>query len=203
MTLALMLCLLATLIPAFFGRVSAAPLWLSVQALSLGWITLTQHQPLSAHAALAGAEVLLVRALLVPYLLRRALAMQVQAQLSLMPSNLFAWGIATSLIIFAFKFGDGARADVRALTLGVAAATVVIAFLILASNQQRLAQLVALLFMENALALFESLMPEPWPLPVHLAISLVYLLTVTIGSWLVAASEPSGPALAAVSGETP
>jgi hydrogenase-4 membrane subunit HyfE len=203
MTLALVICLLATLIPVFFGRVSSAPFWLSVQALSLGWITLTQHQPLSAHAAMAGVEVLLVRALLVPYLLRAALARQAQAQISLMPSNLFAWGIATSLIIFAFKFGDGARADVRALTLGVAAATVIAAFLILASNQQRLAQLVALLFMENALALFESLMPEPWPLPVHLAISVVYVLTVAIGSWLVADVTTPASALAPVGGETP
>jgi hydrogenase-4 membrane subunit HyfE len=185
MTLTLMLCLLATLVPVFFSRVSAAPVWLSVQALALGWITLNQHHPLSLHTALAGVEVLLVRALLVPYLLRSAISRQTNMQVSLMPSNLFAWGIAVALIIFAFKFGDGARADIRALTLGVVASTVVMAFLILATNQHKMAQLVALLFMENALALFESLMPEPWPLPVHLLISAVYVLTVSIGSWLV------------------
>jgi hypothetical protein len=44
---------------------------------------------------------------------------------------------------------------------------------------------VALLFMENALALLESLMPEPWPLPVHIAVSSVYVGTVAIGSWLI------------------
>ena len=185
MTLTLMLCLLATLVPVFFSRVSAAPAWLSVQALALGWITLNQHEPLTLHAALAGAEVLLVRALLVPYLLRSAITRQGHMQVSLMPSNLFAWGIAVALIIFAFKFGDGARADVRALTLGVVASTVVMAFLILATNPHNMAQLVALLFMENALALFESLMPEPWPLPVHLLISTVYVLTVSLGSWLI------------------
>jgi hydrogenase-4 membrane subunit HyfE len=185
MTLTLMLCLLATLVPVFFSRVSAAPAWLSVQAIALGWITLNQHHPLSLHAALAGAEVLLVRALLVPFLLRSAIKKHRHQQVSLMPSNLFAWGIAVALIIFAFKFGDGARADVRALTLGVVASTVVMAFLILATNQDKMAQLVALLFMENALALFESLMPEPWPLPVHLLISTVYVLTVSLGSWLV------------------
>jgi hydrogenase-4 membrane subunit HyfE len=85
----------------------------------------------------------------------------------------------------AFKFGDGARADTRALTLGVIAATVVIAFLVLSTNREPLAQLVALLFMENSLALFESLMPEPWPIPVHLAISGVYIGTVSVGGWLV------------------
>jgi hydrogenase-4 membrane subunit HyfE len=179
-------------VPVFFSRVSAAPVWLSVQALALGWITLNQHHALSLHAALGGIEVLLVRALLVPYLLRRAIARLGHTQVSLMPSNLFAWGIAVALIIFAFKFGDGARGDVRALTLGVVASTVVMAFLVLATNQHKMAQLVALLFMENALALFESLMPEPWPLPVHVAISTVYVLTVAVGAWLV--SEPDAPA---------
>jgi len=189
MTLTLMLCLLATLVPMFFGRVSAAPVWLGVQALALGWITLNAEPELSVHAALAGLEVLLLRALLVPYLLRRALARQGHARVNLMPSNLFSWGIAVALIIFAFKFGDGARADVRALTLGVVASTVVMAFLILATNAHKMAQLVALLFMENALALFESLTPEPWPLPVHGLVSGVYLLSVAVGCWL-ASDEP-------------
>lgn len=185
MTLALIFCLTATVIPVFFSRISAAPTWLSLQALALLWITLFDDDGFSMHVVLAGLEVLLIRTLLVPYLLHRALHKNSQARMSLMPSNLFAWGVAITLIILAFKFGDGARGDVRALTLGVAAATVMIAFLILATNQEPSAQLVAVLFMENALALFESLLPEPWPLPVHLAVSGVYILTVAVGSWLV------------------
>ncbi len=180
-TLALLLCLIATVIPVFFGKIGVAPLWLSLQALGLGWITLHHHDEVSVHALLAGMEVLLVRAWLVPSMLRRLLANQPAARMDLMPSNLFTWGIAVSLIILAFKFGEGARIDVRALTLGVMAATVMIALLILATNQEPTAQLVGLLFMENAMALFESLMPEPWPLPVHAAVSGVYVITVWLG----------------------
>ena len=185
MSLALMACLIATVIPVFFGKLAVAPTWLSLQALALGWITLSEHHELDLHALAAGREVLLVRAWLVPHLLRRCLRNQKAAELDVMPSNLFAWGVAVALIILAFKFGDGARADVRALTLGVVAATVMIAFLVLATNHDPAAQLVAVLFMENALALFETLMPAPWPLPVHLAISGVYVGTVAVGSWLV------------------
>ncbi len=185
MTLALILCLTATVIPVFFSRIAAAPIWLCLQALSMVWITLFADDGVSLHTLLAGLEVLLVRALLVPYLLYRALHKTRQARVSLMPSNLFAWGVAITLIILAFKFGDGARGDVRALTLGVAAATTMIAFLILSTNHEPGAQLVAVLFMENALALFESLLPEPWPLPIHLAVSSVYILTVAVASWLV------------------
>lgn len=193
MTLALILCLTATVIPVFFSRISAAPAWLALQALTLFWITLYGSEGVSLHAMLAGLEVLLVRALLVPYLLRRTLRQTPQAKKSLMPSNLFAWGVAITLIIVAFKFGDGARADARALTLGVAAATVMIAFLILSTNQEPSAQLVAVLFMENALALFESLLPEPWPLPVHLAVSGVYILTVAVASWLLGGQTSTTP----------
>lgn len=184
-TLPLIACLLATVIPVFFGKLAVAPTWLSLQALALGWITLNQHQDLDTHALQAGLEILLIRAWLVPHLLRRTLARSAAAELDVMPSNLFAWGAAVALIILAFQFGDGARADVRALTLGVAAATVMVSFLVLATNHEPVAQLVALLFMENAMALFESLMPERWPLPVHIAISGVYVGTVAVGSWLI------------------
>ncbi|MCK9260352.1 MAG: hypothetical protein M0P63_11395 [Azoarcus sp.] len=185
MSLPLILYLAATVVPVFFSRVAAAPTWLSLQGLALCWIGLSGHEGLSAHAVLAGLEVLLVRALLVPWLLRRALGKSAQARKSLMPSNLFAWGAAITLTILAFRFGDGTGGNLRALTLGVIAAIVMIAFLILATNREPGAQLVALLFMENALMLFESLMPAPWPLPVHLGLSGVYVLTVIVGSWLV------------------
>lgn len=184
-TLPLIACLIATVIPVFFGKLAVTPTWLSLQALGLGWITLNKHHELDLHALEAGLEILLIRAWLVPHLLRRTLQGTKAAETDVMPSNLFAWGVAVALIILAFQFGDGARADGRALTLGVAAATVTIAFLVLATNREPVAQLVALLFMENALALFEWLMPEPWPLPVHLAISGVYVGTVAVGSWLI------------------
>lgn len=189
MTLSLLLCLIATVIPVFFGKIGASPLWLSLQALGLGWITLHHHDAVSGHSLLAGLELLLVRAWLVPTMLRRLLASQPATRMDLMPSNLFTWGIAITLIILAFKFGEGARLDVRALTLGVMAATVMMALLVLSTNQEPTAQLVALLFMENALILFESLMPEPWPLPVHVALSGVYLVTVGVGLWLL--GQPS------------
>jgi hydrogenase-4 membrane subunit HyfE len=199
-SLPLIACLLATVIPVFFGKLSVTPTWLSLQALALGWITLNKNEALDFHALEAGLEILFIRAWLVPHLLRRTLLSTREAELDVMPSNLFAWGAAVTLLILAFQFGNGARADVRALTLGVAAATVTIAFLVLATNREPVAQLVALLYMENALALFESLMPEPWPLPVHIAVSGVYVGTVVVGSWLIR-SRHSSSLLAAQSRE--
>lgn len=190
-TLPLLLCLIATVVPVFFGRIGSAPMWLSLQALALGWITINHQNEVSWHTLIAGLEVLIVRAWLAPFLLRRMLANMTQVRMDLMPSNLFTWGIAATLIILAFKFGDGTHLNVRTLTLGVVAATVMIALLILSTNQEPSAQLVALLFMENALVLFESLMPEPWPLPVHIALSGVYIATVAVATWLLSHPLPS------------
>ena len=64
-------------------------------------------------------------------------------------------------------------------------ATVAVSLLLLSTNDSPPAQLVALLFLENALALFELLLPERWPLPVHLALVAVYLLSVGVGGWLI------------------
>ncbi|GAB4402142.1 MAG: hypothetical protein OHK0048_19710 [Rhodoferax sp.] len=189
-TLALIVCMLATVIPVFFGKLGSTPTGLSLQALALGWITLNRHPSLDAHALAAGLEVLLVRAALVPHLLRRTLQGIPAHDADVLPSNLIVWGVSVALIIVAFQFGNGARADLRALTLGVIAATAVIAFLVLATNHRPQAQLVAFLYMENALALAESLMPEPWPLPVHLAISTVYVGTVAVGGWLIRGIDP-------------
>lgn len=190
---------LAVCVPVFFGKLRVVPQWLSLQALALGWLVLAAGGGL--HALVTGLEILVLRGMLVPWMLRSHLQRHGGVALvDLMPSNLFAWGIAIALIVVAFRFGDGAGSDVRALTLGVVACVLTIAYLILATNQEPLAQLVAVLYMENAVLLFETLLPHPWPLPIHLLLAVVYVGTVAVGLWLqqeplttVAAAQEDAP----------
>jgi hydrogenase-4 membrane subunit HyfE len=168
-------------------------LWLSAQAAALAW-NMAQHGDPSLHTYVALIEVLLVRALIAPRLLRRAIRQRGEPNLDLMPSNLFTWAIAIALLVLAFEFAAPAMSDRQALTLGVVGATVTVSLLLLSTNDAPPAQLVALLFMENGLALFESLLPEPWPLPVHGALSAIYLLTVVIGGWLIATPDAAARA---------
>lgn len=189
MKLALILFLVAAVVPVFFGKIRSAPFWLAVQAVALGWASAAQHGEWSGHALAALVEVLLVRAAMAPQLLRRAIRRRGEPNLDLMPSNLFAWAIAIALLVLAFEFGAPEMSDRHALALGAVGATVAVALLLLAANESPPAQLVAVLFMENAIALFESLLPEPWPLPVHLALSAIYLLTVGVGAWLIGRPE--------------
>lgn len=194
MTLTLIVFLLAAVIPVFFGKIRSAPLWLCLQSIMLGWNGIAVHAEISNHALITLLEIVVVRVCITPILLRRTIHRRVEPNLDLMPSNLFAWAIATALIVLAFEFGGASVADLGALTLGVVGATVMIALLILSTNDSPPAQLVALLFMENALVLFESLLPEPWPLPVHAALGVVYVLTVGVGSWLLGAPNTPVPA---------
>ena len=191
----LILFLVAVVVPVFFGRIRSAPLWLAVQAVALGWVSATQQGMSTGHALLALIEVLLVRALIAPSWLRRAIRHRGEPNADLMPSNLFAWAIAVALLVLAFEFGAPEMSDKHALALGAVGATVAVALLLLAANDSPPAQLVAVLFMENAIALFESLLPEPWPLPVHGTLSAIYLLTVGVGAWLI--GRPDGTAVAA------
>lgn len=190
MTAPLVLFLAAVVVPVFFGRIRSAPLWLVVQAVALGWVGMAHHGGASWHALVALGEVLVVRAAIAPQLLRRAIHRRAEPDGDLLPSNLFAWAIAVALLVLAFEFGAPDMGGDQAVTLGAVAATVAVALLLLASNDSPAAQLVAVLFMENAIALFESLQPEPWPLPVHAALSTIYLLTVGVGGWLI--GEPEG-----------
>ena len=202
MTLPLIAFLVAAIIPIFFGKIRSAPFWLTLQAAALAWNT-ALHGELSVHTAVALIEVLAVRALVAPRLLQRAIRQRGEPNLDLMPSNLFTWAIAIALVVLAFEFAAPAMSDRQALTLGVVGATVAVSLLLLASNDSLPAQLVAVLFMENAIALFESLLSEPWPLPVHGALSTIYLLTVGIGGWLIATPDPvHRPAAEAAAGET-
>lgn len=183
-TIALTAFFLSAVTPVFFAKLRVIPIWLSLQALALGWFVLAQENDL--HAVTAGLEIVLLRGALVPWMLRHHLARHASvADIDTMPSNLFAWGIAVALLIVAFRFGDGASTDLRALSLGTVACVLTMAYLILATNREPLAQLVALLFMENTVMLFETLLPHPWPLPVHGLLALLYAGFTAIGLWLM------------------
>jgi hydrogenase-4 membrane subunit HyfE len=203
MRLPLILFLLAAVIPVFFGKIRSAPFWLSLQAIALGWNGVAHSDGMSGHALVALLDVIAVRAVVAPLLLRRAIHLRGDPNLDLMPSNLFAWVIGIALIVLAFEFGGAATTDVGALALGVVGAMVAIALLLLSTNDALPAQLVAVLFMENGIAVFESLLPEPWPLPVHGALTVVYLVTVGVGSWLIGTPAAAATSESSVPGETP
>ena len=118
MSLPLIAFLVAAIIPIFFGKIRSAPFWLTAQAAALAW-NVAQHGDPSLHTYVALVEVLVVRALIAPRLLARAIRRRGEPNLDLMPSNLFTWAIAIALVVLAFEFAAPAMSDRQALTLGV------------------------------------------------------------------------------------
>lgn len=196
MRLPLILVLLAALLPVFFGKTRSAPFWLAVQGAALAWNNAVHHEAAGLHALASLAEIVVVRAVIAPLLLRRAIRRRSEPNIELMPSNLFTWVIGITLVVLAFNFGGAAMEDVPALALGVVGGMVALSLLLLSTNNAPPAQLVAVLFIENAIAVFESLLPEPWPWPVHAALAAVYLATVAVGCWLIGTPQAKAPALA-------
>ena len=189
----LILFLVTAVVPVFFGRTRSAPFWLALQAVALGWAAANRQEGWSGHTIGVLLEVLVVRAVLVPQLLRYAILGRDEPNRDLMPPNLLVWAVAVALVALAFEFGAPETSDWHALALGTVGATVTVAMLLLAANTSPLAQLTALLFIENALALFELMLPEAWPLPVHMALSAIYLLTAGVAAWLIGRPERETP----------
>ena len=98
MTLPLISFLVAAIIPVFFGTIRSAPFWLTAQAIALAW-NVAQHGDPSLHTYVALIEVLVVRALVAPRLLSRAIRRRDEPNRDLMPSNLFSWAIAIALVV--------------------------------------------------------------------------------------------------------
>lgn len=185
MNLALVFLLILCVTPLFFGRTRQLPGWLMLQGLALAWYSLTDQAEPTLHDIFTALEILLLRAVIAPWMISQMLVRRQEPDLELMPSNLFTWGIAIGLIALSFEFAQAVASDGDVLILGVVAAAVAMALLLLSTNDTPPTQLVALLYLETALALFETLLPEAWPLPAHIAVSSVYVLTVAIGCWLL------------------
>lgn len=175
--------LIVLLVPLFVGRWRVTVLGLGLQGLLLGWIASRLHTDDTSMAAVRFVDLVLVRGLLVPWVLLRVLqAQQVRARLDVIPPNLLAWASAVALVLFAFYGAERLLPEGPARTLvAVAGAGVLLAFLVLATQPGVFGQIVGVLRLENAIALFELDSPEAGlGLVAPLAHLLLYALTVVL-----------------------
>jgi hydrogenase-4 membrane subunit HyfE len=185
-TLPAALFMVAVITPLFLGSRRGLPAWLAVQGGALAWMGFIHHHHSLAQVALVACELGLLRGVIVPVAVRRALSRAPQcAEQHLLPPNLLAWGVATTVIVLAVEFAVATRPPDGSLMIGGVAATIVAALLLLAFNDSPIAQLAALLTMENGIVLFELTLSEPWPPIVHAALGAVFAITVWLGVTLL------------------
>lgn len=146
-------------VPLFVATWRSSLFGLSCQGLLIAWAAYRLNPDLHVVGTwLNLADLVLVRGIGAPLLLYRLMRSQNHAaRHDIIPPNLLSWTVALGLVLAAFNLSatlvpiDG---DQRALT-SVAAAAVLLAFLVLASQSTPFGQVMGALRLENGIALFE------------------------------------------------
>jgi hydrogenase-4 component E len=197
------------LIPLFVATWRTSLLALSLQGLLMGWIAHGNGlgASFSPAAILTFADLVVVRGLLAPLLLRSVLVAQnAPARNDVIPANLLSWTMALGIVLLAFRFGEAlvpVQGDQQTL-VAVATAGLLLGFLVLTTHAGALSQVVGALRIENAIALFE-LGGEPHHEPLALKVGqvAVYAATVLLFRWYLTHLGPGALAEPARAPEEP
>ncbi|HET9553726.1 MAG TPA: hypothetical protein VFP50_12225 [Anaeromyxobacteraceae bacterium] len=194
---AFLVVLVAPLLTASW-RLSLAGLGL--QGLLLGAILARRGWPGSWSGAVLLADLLLLRAWFVPRHLAGVMRrLGAPPRADVIPANLLSWTLAGALVLVGFRFAalvhpEGGVVETHA---AVAASALLLGFLILATQSGPFAQVVGLLRLENAVALFELGSDHALPLPVQVAVTGVLVASVLLlGAFLgrLGVTAPAAPA---------
>jgi hydrogenase-4 component E len=146
------------LVPLFVGTWRVSLLGLSLQGFLMAWIAFRLGFHLSVDSVIEVVDLVLLRALAGPLLLYRVLLQQnAPRHNDVIAPNLLSWVVAFSLVLLAFRLSDVLVPGESELQLLVAVSTsaLLLGFLVLSTRTGPLSQLVGLLRIENAIALFE------------------------------------------------
>ena len=180
--------LLVALVPLFIATWRNSLLGLALQGLLLGWIAFALSvDPFSPARLWLLAELVLVRGLFVPaYLYRVLAALKTPRRSDVIPANLLFWTIVGVLVVISFRFGTNVLVGEEAQNhLAVAAAALLLGLLVLSSQTKPLSQMIGVLRIENAIALFELSSEHAMPLTVQLGTAGIFLATVLVFGWFL------------------
>jgi hydrogenase-4 component E len=194
----LIVFLLVLIAPLLIATWRTSLLGLALQGLLMGWMVLARHQPPTLALALVLLDLFVVRGVLVPRALYRILKrQQAPRRNDVIPANLLSWSMSGALVLLSFRFAKALCPTDRAtgIHVAVASAGVLLGLLILATQNGTFSQIVGVLRIENALALFELAGKHQPPLLVQLGSLTVYVLTVAVfGVFLQRLGDPGADA---------
>ena len=183
MTYLLVAFLVVLVAPLFIAtwRTSLAGLGLqgllmTAMALEHGW------QPTASGVVLL-ADLLLLRGYVVPrYLYGIMLRQQTPRRTDVIPANLFSWTLAGVLVLLSFRFADVIQpgGGVAKTHVAVACAALLLAFQILGTGDSLYGQVVGVLRLENAIALFELSTGHGVPLAIQVGVTAVLVITLAL-----------------------
>lgn len=193
------------LLPLFVGSWRTSLLGLSCQGILMSWIAFRMGPPpQTASDWLVIADLVIVRGLFAPLALRAVLlAHKSPARNDVIPPNLLSWTFAFGIVLVAFNFSERLvpmHGEQQTL-LAVATAGLLLGFLVLATQSGPFSQIIGIIRIENAIALFELGGPHHREaFLIHLALVAALIASIAFYRWYLQvlnrpaeAAEDSGP----------
>lgn len=180
--------LIVILLPLFMATWRSNLLALALQGFFLGLIALEHEPSMSATTSIVLIDMFILRALVAPLALYEVMRRHnAPRRQNVLPTNLLFWALAGGLVLVAFHFAYRLAPDDDALAfhLSVATAGVLLALVILAGEGSTFSQVVGVLRLENAIALFELASGSHLQPVLQGGIAFVFLSTVLTVSWLL------------------
>ncbi len=155
----LLIALVAVLLlPLFLASWRVSLIGLACQGLLMAWIAYRMHPDLASPATwITLVDLAVVRGLGAPLALRRVPRQRRDARNDVIPPNLLSWTLAVGMVLVGYRFAamvvpEGG--DPQTL-VAVASTGVLLALLVLSTQNGPFGQMIGVLRLENAIALFE------------------------------------------------
>jgi hydrogenase-4 component E len=190
------------LIPLFVGTWRVSVLGLAIQGALLATIALRRPDlHLSAGVVVMAVDLVVLRALALPFVLHRVLLRQnAPPRNDETAPNLFSWAMALALVVVAFRTADvlvPAEGDEQML-VAASSAALLLGLFVLATARGTMSQIVGLMRVENAIALFELGRPVgDASLAIHIGQTAILLVSFGFYRWYLVGLSQDEPVAAA------
>jgi hydrogenase-4 component E len=183
------------LVPLFVSKWRTSLFGLALQGALLAAIAYRQREfSISMSTALTLVDLVLVRAVVMPSWLFVTLRRQnAPIRNDVIAPNLFSWAMALALVVIAFRAADvlvPAEGNEQSL-VAVSAAALLLGLFVLATARGKVSQVIGLMRVENAIALFElSARVEHASLAIRTGQTAIMLVSVGFCRWYLAGLAP-------------
>lgn len=185
MTGILIAFVITALVPLFVATWRTSVLGLAVQGGLLAWLALRNESAVRFDSALAFVDLVMLRAVFVPLVLYRAMRhRKAPPRNDVIAPNLISWALAISLVVVALRAGDALvpREGDEQMLVGVSAAAFALGLFVLAMSRGVLSQVIGVLRIENAIAMFE-LGGEHHDAAIRVGMTSILLVSVLFYRW--------------------
>lgn len=176
------------LIPLFVGSWRTSLISLAAQGVLLAWVAYRLRPDLdTASDWITLFDLVIVRTIAAPIALYQVMrAHRVPARQDVIPPNLLSWTLAFGIVMIGFNLADLLVPETgdQQTMIAVAAAGLLLGFLILSTQAGPFSQIAGALRIENAIALFELCgRHHDQPIAIELGQVIVFMITVALFRW--------------------